>query len=63
VTCATDTNNMEFVLESTRTIIMTDVSGYSFRYFDFAFLSISSQSSCRIRDNILPFDVWSIEEP
>ena len=26
VTCATDTNNMEFVLESTRTIIMTDVS-------------------------------------
>ncbi|KAL3769473.1 hypothetical protein ACHAWU_008882 [Discostella pseudostelligera] len=24
VTCATDTNNMEFVLESTRTIIMTD---------------------------------------
>jgi len=29
VTCATDTNNMEFVLDSTRTIIMTDVSqGY-----------------------------------
>eukprot|EP00970_Alexandrium_tamarense_P006253 scaffold1058_cov268-Alexandrium_tamarense.AAC.9 len=26
VTCATDTNNMEFVLDSTRTIIMTDVS-------------------------------------
>ncbi|EJK75009.1 hypothetical protein THAOC_03280 [Thalassiosira oceanica] len=25
VTCATDTNNMEFVLDSTRTIIMTDV--------------------------------------
>jgi hypothetical protein len=24
VTCATDTNNMEFVLDSTRTIIMTD---------------------------------------
>ena len=26
VTCATDTNNMEFVLDSTRTIIMADVS-------------------------------------
>jgi GTPase SAR1 family protein len=26
VTCATDTNNMEFVLDSSRTIIMTDVS-------------------------------------
>jgi hypothetical protein len=30
VTCATDTNNMEFVLDSTRTIIMTDVSAFSF---------------------------------
>ncbi|KAL7535693.1 hypothetical protein ACHAXR_012397 [Thalassiosira sp. AJA248-18] len=28
VTCATDTNNMEFVLDSTRTIIMTDVSSF-----------------------------------
>ena len=28
VTCATDTNNMEFVLDSTRTIIMTDVSNF-----------------------------------
>jgi len=35
VTCATDTTNMEFVLESTRSIIMTDVrSIYFLMYLD-----------------------------
>jgi guanine nucleotide-binding protein G(o) subunit alpha len=44
VTCATDTNNIKFVLESTRTIIMSEVSGCSIRYFYVSFLSFLSKS-------------------
>lgn len=39
VTCATDTNNMEFVLDSTRTIIMTDVSDVDALVFFFVLSS------------------------
>jgi GTPase SAR1 family protein len=43
VTCATDTNNMEFVLDSTMNIIMTEVS--FFHHMNIIFLYIQSISS------------------
>jgi hypothetical protein len=58
VTCATDTNNMEFVLESTRTIIMTDVSGIHFGTLILPSCHFRLSLRCLIRyNNILPFDV------
>ena len=44
VTCATDTNNMEFVLDSTRTIIMTDVSMISLSHLCQNFHALPSRA-------------------
>jgi GTPase SAR1 family protein len=49
VTCATDTNNMEFVLDSTRTIIMTDVSDVG------VLLLLLLPPQCKSRLIFLPF--------